>query len=142
MLWTVAIILIIIAIIVLFFLAWLATPVPLNHLDNYPTIHARCQKDNLCDGATCVTHCGGDLTCDNISHRCKKMLGGTCSSNVDCETGLLCHSWKCVSDTNSPDNYIEPEILSNAPISHKKHVRWTEKDEIFLIPPKAPRNKK
>jgi len=148
MLWTVAIILIMIAIIILVFLSWLVKPSIPNQVDDYPTIHARCQKDKSCDGATCVTQCGGDLTCDKIFHRCKKKLGGSCSSNIDCETGLVCHTWKCVSDTNSPDNESDPKILSNEPVSdltfhvEKKQVRWSEKDEIFLIPPKAPRNKK
>lgn len=130
MLFFIAILLIFIAFILLLYLTWSSPPNP--HYD-YPTIHTRCRDDKSCDGTTCVTHCGGDLTCDKISHRCKKQLGGNCSSHVDCETGLLCHNWKCVSNYDEISNPTSSDSSSNS--SDKKRVHWNNHDEIFPIPP-------
>lgn len=143
--WVLFLLLIIIAVIFLLSLSFFSFSDPPVTTDsditppNYPTMHARCKKDNLsssypCDGALCVTQCGGDLVCDETCNRCKKMLGGSCSSNVDCETGLICHSWTCV----PPSNITSSNNTLPSPInpSSEKHIRWNEKDEIFPIPPR------
>lgn len=133
MLLRVGIILIIISIIVLIFLSWWYSDPP-SESPNYPTMHSRCRNDPSCDGTTCVSQCGGDLTCDKICHRCKKTLGGTCSSTVDCETGLICHNWKCQSNNSPPNVDIFPPDTSNS--IDKKQVHWADKNEIFFIPMK------
>jgi len=82
-----------------------------------PTIHAICHTD---------VPCGSDLTCDTICHRCKKKLGGDCAMNVDCESNLRCHNWKCVSQKSSEDNqldFIDPDERLNVN-EIKKNVRW------------------
>ena|SRR5438132_13196325 len=64
-----------------------------HHEENIPTLHAICSTNN---------YCGDDMTCDVSSKRkkegrCKKKVGGSCSSDVDCEQGLMCSKkWKCV----------------------------------------------
>jgi len=152
MLLSTGIILIVIAIFVLIFLAWwyhdssddqmpekssFQISEDQDEINNYPTIHARCRKDPKCDGTTCVSDCGGDLTCDKICHRCKKKIHGSCSSDVDCETGLICHNWKCVPQ-KSTDNISIENLHDEVPNSFtdKKHIYWNDKYEIFKIPPR------
>ena len=53
-----------------------------------PTLHAQCHPNKSC---------GGDMTCDITCHRCKQSVDGDCASDVDCEAGLQCREWKCVS---------------------------------------------
>lgn len=130
MLLIIAVVLIFISILVLFLLSWLYhTSSPVS--DIYPTIHYPCHNDSLCDGIFCVKNCGGDLICDTVSHKCKKKIDGTCSSTVDCQTGLICSDWKCISDTGI--NVDNPPVILNSS-SSQKHVRWTEHNEIFHIP--------
>ena len=128
MLWIIAIILIFISILVLSLLSWLYYKSP----DIYPTIHSPCHDNSLCDGVFCVRNCGGDLICDPVCHRCKKKLGGVCSSTVDCETGLICSNWICVSDDGVEDDLSDPSFSISSP--NQKHVRWTDHNEIFPIP--------
>lgn len=102
-----------------------------SHPSIYPTMHARCHKD---------TPCGGDLICDDSCYRCKKGVDGDCAGDVDCQTGLHCHQWKC--KPNLPDNKIsdlsskEPPVLPIQPTiipKPKKRVRWNDKNQIFNI---------
>jgi hypothetical protein len=144
MLWSLGIILIIIAIFVLIFLAWWYREPSIDDINktedetnsnNYPTMHARCRKDPRCDGTVCVSDCGGDLICDTTCHRCKKKIGGNCSSTVDCETGLICDNWKCTPNSSSFDE--TPHQYSMTYINNdKKQVHWNEQNEIFQIPPR------
>lgn len=53
-----------------------------------PTLHSKCDNN---------TSCGGDLICNKNCKRCKKKLGGDCSMDIDCDDGLKCYEWKCVS---------------------------------------------
>ena len=60
-----------------------------DHLDeNLPTLHSKCDKNEPC---------GGDLICNKNCKRCKQKLGGNCSMDIDCDEGLKCYDWKCVS---------------------------------------------
>lgn len=108
--------------------------------DIYPTIHARCKQDPKCDGTTCVRDCGGDLICDEICHRCKKKLDGSCSSSVDCKTGLICHNWICV-HPDSLDVHTDTEIIHSKP-TISKQVHWNNNYEIYNIPPRPNWNRK
>jgi hypothetical protein len=133
--------LIIISIIILLILWWH------NFYSNRepPTIHARCNEN---------TSCGGDLTCDINCRRCKKRQGGDCAGDVDCETGLVCHQWKCmppqdlqshhVPETNPHEKQPTFTQSTNYDIERtyipetrqKKHhrVHWNEsKNQIFYI---------
>ncbi|CAH6420589.1 Hypothetical protein HVR_LOCUS1230 [uncultured virus] len=94
--------------------------------DEFATIHAHCHKD---------TSCGGDLTCDVTCHRCKKQVGGDCSGDVDCQTGLHCHNWKCTDPShnldfpkNSPiDNDNKDKLQSHTNSSNsKRKVHWKD----------------
>lgn len=78
----------------------------------YPTIHARCQSSSSC---------GGDLVCDLNCHRCKKKLGGDCSNDLDCESDLHCHNWKCISDP--PSSLID---VSSPKKHSSKGVKWND----------------
>lgn len=85
-----------------------------------PTMHAKCYTNH---------GCGGDLTCDVVCSRCKKKIGGNCASDVDCETGLVCRSWKC---SDNLDNLTDNTIMS---VKHSnKHIQWANNDEIYPIP--------
>lgn len=66
--------------------------------EHVPTLHSKCDINQ---------HCGGDLICNKNCKRCKKQLGGDCSMDIDCDEGLKCHDWKCVSKI-------------------KKHVKWND----------------
>lgn len=90
-----------------------------------PTIHSRC------DGK-----CGGDLICDKTCSRCKKEIGGDCSSNVDCRTGLVCHQWKCLPyhPSFSISQSQESSNTESRNVSEQdKHIRWNESNETFVI---------
>lgn len=90
---------------------WIST----SHIYNtLPTIHSKC-KD--------TSSCGGDLICDTICHRCKKRIGGNCSSDIDCESGLLCKNWICVSSNNNISNDI---ALSPKSKHSSKRVHWND----------------
>lgn len=78
------------------------------------TMHSKCNRDNSC---------GGDLTCDIISHRCKKQLGGDCSSDVDCQTGLYCNNWKCSSHAGEL-NFDQISDINPVKSSLKNKVHW------------------
>lgn len=87
-----------------------------------PTVHARCNSSSSC---------GGDLVCDSHCHRCKKKLNGDCATDVDCESGLHCHNWKCV--PNPPHILIDPS--SSQPKKRTlKTVTWNDDlNETFYI---------
>ena len=120
------IIFVIILIIVLLLLWWIDRMYTEKNTPTSPdtsnvTIHSRCKENSAC---------GGDLTCDNNCHRCKKRLNGDCASDVDCETGLVCHQWKCV--PSNPN--IPPIEIVDKPSQKEKHVHWNDaKNEIFPI---------
>ena len=81
---------------------------------NYPTIHERCHRDSTC---------GGDLSCDAECHRCKKLEGGDCASDVDCISGLKCQEWKCTTESAiSTQVDIEPDDQKKS----EKKVQWDE----------------
>lgn len=92
---------------------------------NYPTIHSSCSNNNSC---------GGDLICDIKCNRCKKKIGGNCSGDVDCETGLICHNWICTDKKPFHDN-ISSEAFDQLHSSNikKKNVHWNDSNDIFLI---------
>lgn len=92
---------------------------------NYPTMHARCRSNSSC---------GGDLICDLNCRRCRKKLGGDCSSDIDCESGLHCYDWKCIPNPN-----FHPVInTSNLPPDNSdlnqnldtKEVHWDDNQNI------------
>jgi len=135
MIWIIGIFLIFIAIIFLIFYRSFPSDFSSNIDLNspiYPTLHAYCLKDPKCDGTICVNDCGGDLICDKSLNRCKKKLGGDCSSTVDCENGLVCSNWICSHHTS--------DLSSTSPISispDKKQVHWDNNFEIFQIPSRS-----
>lgn len=93
----------------------------------FPTLHSLCSSNqSLCDTFPCVTNCGGDLICDPLSSRCKKQLYGSCSSHVDCQSGLFCHNWVCSPHPLSPTPDSPPPVSS-----HHKKVSWSDHNEIF-----------
>jgi hypothetical protein len=92
-----------------------------------PTIHSRCNQNSPC---------GGDLVCDLNCKRCKKKINGDCSADIDCESGLRCHNWKCssnsipidplISSLNISSSYISEELIqdersSPIDIEHSEH---------------------
>lgn len=81
----------------------------------YPTIHNRCTAESTC---------GGDLVCDLKTKRCKKSLGGDCSTSVDCETGLVCYNWTCVHDSIEWNNDHNDNDKSKS--KKKKSVKWID----------------
>lgn len=85
-----------------------------------PIIHSQCNSNNSC---------GSELVCDLISNRCKKALGGDCSTDVDCQTGLYCVNWKCTDNLKSSN---ENNITINKNKTNKK-VQWSDKDTIIYI---------
>lgn len=139
MIWIIGIILIFIAIIFLLFFSLFYRPPPSDLSSNidsnstiYPTLHAYCLKDPKCDGTVCVNDCGGDLICDKSINRCKKKLGGDCSSTVDCSNGLVCSNWVC---SHHDSNFTPIDSLPLSP--DKKQVRWNNNFEIFQIPSRS-----
>lgn len=91
---------------------WYITPVEIDNV--LPTMHVTCE-DNI--------SCGGDLVCDVKCKTCKQKLYGNCATDVDCETGLYCHNWKCV------DIIMDLPIEEQSYKSPKKdgyHVSWLE----------------
>lgn len=103
---------------------------------NIPTIHVYCSNSDQCNGINCVNDCGSDLVCDKISSRCKKTLGGNCSTDVDCKTGLVCRNWKCINDNiDVPTENFDIELNVNK--KHNKSVKWNKIDEIYPIPPRS-----
>lgn len=117
------VILIIFAIIVLFILWWFSGS-EVEESSHYPTVHARCRSDSAC---------GGDLVCDLHCNRCRKKIGGDCSGDNDCESGLRCHNWKCSPD----DSNYTAETPKDSMKSNKgpvKGVRWNDtKNEIHYF---------
>ncbi len=105
---------IIISIIIFVCLLYYNSPDTIDH----PTMYSKCKIDS---------QCGGDLVCD--CNRCKKRLGGNCSSNSDCELDLICHNWLC-SDPKDPkdSNKINPDIndIPKSSNNNKKHVKWND----------------
>lgn len=118
----------------------------LEESEPIPTMHARCQN---------ATSCGGDLICDVHCHRCKKQIGGDCSSDIDCESNLRCQDWRCVNNlqeilldssnyesnyesnhkSNHESNHESNGMLLESPVSeHKpreKSVKWADEvDEV------------
>lgn len=90
---------------------------------SYPTVHARCRSDSTC---------GGDLICDLNCNRCRKKIGGNCSADMDCESGLRCREWKCTR-TKEPDN-PKLEEHSKSHIYDSKGVHWDEtKNETYYF---------
>jgi len=123
------IILIVIAILVLFILWWISgNETMLIEIDNYPTVHARCRSDSTC---------GGDLTCDLHCNRCRKKIGGDCSADNDCESGLICRNWKCSTESNSAEsNSAEPNSNKSNTLEPN-----TNKSNNHIVPSKQSTNK-
>lgn len=97
-------------------------------VEDIPTIHARCRND---------IPCGGDLICDLQCKRCKSQINGNCSGDVDCESGLQCHNWKCVPQESiaiSEDQIIPIDQIDfkDEKISGTK-IKWNPTPNIFYI---------
>lgn len=86
-----------------------------HNITHHPTIHSMCNQNSLC---------GGDLVCDINCHRCKKKVGGSCSSDIDCESHLICHNWICTSTQESDSYVVEPNHIT--PNKSTKNVQWND----------------
>jgi hypothetical protein len=80
-----------------------------------PTMHARCHADHPC---------GGDLTCDMKCFRCRKKDGGECATDTDCESGLICHNWKCSPNLTAAikSQNLKTENLDYAHFQHPDNI--------------------
>lgn len=72
-------------------------------------------------------NCGNDLVCDK--QRCKKDLGGECSTLNDCRSGLICHNWMCTNSNNQGIKLVN-KIEKRAT---NKNVRWNDNNQIYYI---------
>ena len=120
------ILVIVIAIIVIVVLWWYhdgAQP-QTTAIEEPPTMHARCRSNSAC---------GGDLVCDVQCHRCKQKVGGNCAVDVDCESGLRCHDWKCI-PFNVDSTGDATKHSSNTQKPANPEVHWDDaKNETFYI---------
>lgn len=103
-----------------------------SDVEPVPTMHIFCSNNQLCNGINCVNECGGNLGCDHVSSRCKQKNGGSCSSDNDCLTGLVCSNWICIPSDNISDSSSLSPALSNK--KDKKKVTWDSNNDIFHIP--------
>lgn len=104
---------ILLVIFIVLLLWWYIHPPEEIEFEQPPTIHAKCQSNQ---------GCGDSLVCDLNCHRCRKKIGGDCSNDVDCESGLKCHNWKCTDNTHhSP--IIDTKTKDKT--THKS-VHWNE----------------
>ena len=114
--------LILLLLLLLLFIWWYSSEIKDSDISiDIPTIHAKCQKEG---------NCGDNLICDIECRRCKQKIGGACSSDVDCQSGLICSDWKC-SDFKETIEKKNTDILPTN--DTKKEVRWKDVNEIFYI---------
>jgi hypothetical protein len=73
-------------------------------------LHSRCKNST----------CSGNLICDNITNRCKKQIGGDCSSNVDCQGDLICQNWVCTKNISPKSYTLNPKHKRKS----SKKVHW------------------
>ena len=120
--------------ILILFLGWWFSSKDVDESEetNYPTVHARCRSDSTC---------GGDLICDMNCNRCRKKIGGNCSADMDCESGLRCREWKCtrvkeLKELKELKESDEPKLEEHGKphINDSKGVHWDEtKNETYYF---------
>jgi hypothetical protein len=103
-----------------------------NNINNTGVMYSRCDES---------TDCGKILVCDITTHRCKKDMGGSCSTDMDCNGDLTCVNWVCQKNSNDNVQTANDTIKLNDKVADekktyknfKKHVNWNENVDVRHI---------